>query len=52
MNKSAGIRVLHVDDEPDFTELAAEMLEREDNRFTVETATSASEGLNGCVESL
>ncbi|RKS76013.1 response regulator receiver domain-containing protein [Haloarcula quadrata] len=39
------ISVLHVDDEPDFAELAADMLEREDDRFTVATATSASEGL-------
>jgi PAS domain S-box-containing protein len=39
------IRVLHVDDEPDFAELAATFLEREDDRFEVETATDASEGL-------
>ena len=39
------IRVLHVDDEADFTELTATYLEREDDRFTVETATSATEGL-------
>ncbi|MFB6142262.1 MAG: PAS domain S-box protein [Halorientalis sp.] len=35
------IRVLHVDDEPDFADLAASFLEREDGRFAVETATSA-----------
>lgn len=40
------IRVLHVDDEPDIADLSAEFLEREDERFIVETATSASEGLD------
>ena len=39
------IRVLHVDDEPDLADLAAAFLEREDDRITVETATSVSEGL-------
>jgi DNA-binding response OmpR family regulator len=39
------IRVLHVDDEPSLTDLPATFLEREDDRFTVETATSADEGL-------
>jgi PAS domain S-box-containing protein len=39
------VRVLHVDDEPEFAELAATFLERADERFTVETATSAEEGL-------
>jgi DNA-binding NtrC family response regulator len=39
------IRVLHVDDEPDLAELTATFLERENERFTVETATSADEGL-------
>jgi PAS domain S-box-containing protein len=39
------IQVLHVDDEPALTELVAEMLKREDDRFAVETATSADEGL-------
>ncbi|WP_199268265.1 PAS domain S-box protein [Halorhabdus sp. CUG00001] len=46
MTEPADIQVLHVDDEPDFVELAAEMLEREDDRFSVETATSADEGLD------
>ncbi|PSP25822.1 hybrid sensor histidine kinase/response regulator [Halobacteriales archaeon QH_10_67_22] len=41
----AAVRVLHVDDEPAFTDLTAEMLEREDERFDVETADSADEGL-------
>ncbi len=39
------IQVLHVDDEPDFADLTGTFLEREDDRFTVETATSADEGL-------
>jgi PAS domain S-box-containing protein len=39
------IRVLHVDDEPDFSELTAAFLERADERFEVETARSAAEGL-------
>ncbi|WP_340099367.1 PAS domain S-box protein [Salinibaculum salinum] len=38
------INVLHVDDEPALAELAADMLHREDDRFSVETARSASEG--------
>ena len=42
----ARIQVLHVDDDPALVELAAAMLEREDNRFSVETATSPSEGLD------
>lgn len=40
------IRVLHVDDEPDFADLTATFLEREDDRFDTETATSATEGLD------
>ncbi|GAB7010737.1 PAS domain S-box protein [Halorubrum trueperi] len=40
------IRVLHVDDELDLADLAATFLEREDTQFTVETATSASDGLD------
>jgi len=39
------LRVLHVDDEPDFAELAATFLEREREEFEVDTATSATEGL-------
>ena len=38
------VRVLHVDDEPGFSELAAEFLERQDDRFVVETASDAGEG--------
>ncbi|MCG1002549.1 MULTISPECIES: response regulator [Halobacterium] len=37
------IRVLHVDDEPGFAEMAGEFLEREDDRIEVVTATNASE---------
>ncbi|WP_435100603.1 PAS domain S-box protein [Halorubrum sp. N11] len=39
------IQVLHVDDEPSLTDLTATFLEREDDKFTVETANNASEGL-------
>jgi PAS domain S-box-containing protein len=39
------IRILHVDDEPHFTELVTTSLEQEDERFEIESATSASEGL-------
>lgn len=39
------IRVLHVDDDPDFAGLTATYLEREDDRFTIETANSADDGL-------
>jgi PAS domain S-box-containing protein len=42
---SEPIRVLHVDDESDFADMAATFLEREDDKFDIETATSASEGL-------
>jgi CheY-like chemotaxis protein len=37
------IRVLHVDDDPDFTDLVATALEREDDRLIVETATGVDE---------
>jgi PAS domain S-box-containing protein len=46
MLQTSEIRVLHVDDEPDFAEMAAEFLRRENDRLVVETATSASEGLS------
>ena len=39
------INILHVDDDPAVTDLTATFLEREDDRFTVETATGADEGL-------
>ncbi len=41
----ATIRVLHVDDDPDFLELTADFLGRQDASFVVETAPSAAEGL-------
>ena len=49
---SEQIRVLHVDDQPDFVDLTATALEREDDRLSVETATSAAEGLDQLTESI
>jgi PAS domain S-box-containing protein len=40
------IRVLHVDDEPAFADIAADLLEREDERIQVITETTASDGLD------
>ncbi|GAB3317516.1 PAS domain S-box protein [Haloplanus salinarum] len=40
------ITVLHVDDDPAFADMATTFLEREDDRFDVETATGAEEGLS------
>ena len=39
------VRVLHVDDDPDFAELAATFLERFDDRINVETVTRVDDGL-------
>jgi PAS domain S-box-containing protein len=39
------IRVLHVDDEPDFADLAAEFLTRQDERISVETETNVRDAL-------
>jgi PAS domain S-box-containing protein len=39
------MRVLHLDDERDFTDLTSQFLEREDERFEVRTATSGADGL-------
>jgi len=39
------IRVLHVDDKPDFAELTAEYLATHDKAFAVETASNADEAL-------
>ncbi|MFD1571226.1 PAS domain S-box protein [Halorubrum laminariae] len=39
------IQVLYVDDDPELTELLAMYLQREDDRFAIETATNAAEGL-------
>jgi len=44
------ITVLHVDDEPDFADMAAALLEREDDAMAVETATSADEGIERLAE--
>jgi len=44
------IRVLHVDDDPEFGTLAADFLEREDDALSVVTATSASDGLSELAE--
>jgi PAS domain S-box-containing protein len=38
--------VLHVDDEPSFTELVQTFLERQNEKFDVETANRANEGLD------
>lgn len=38
--------MLYVDDEPDFADLIATMLEREDDRFAVETEAAAADGLD------
>ena len=38
-------RVLHVDDDPGFVDLSAELLEREREELVVETASGAAEGL-------
>lgn len=40
------IRVLQVDDDPDLADMAGTFLKREDDRFDIETAPSASEGLD------
>jgi CheY-like chemotaxis protein len=45
------IRVLHVDDEPAVADVAAQYLERENDRIDVRTATSADEGLSVLAES-
>lgn len=39
------IKILHVDDDPDFGALTVDLLAKEDDTFQVEMATSASEGL-------
>jgi PAS domain S-box-containing protein len=39
------ITVLHVDDEPDFTEITAQFLKREDDQLEVLTATNSVDGL-------
>jgi signal transduction histidine kinase/DNA-binding response OmpR family regulator len=44
--EAESINVLHVDDEPDFAEMTATVLERQDERFRIDTATSATAGLD------
>jgi len=44
--RTESIRVLHVDDDPAFVDMAATFLEREDDRIEVVTATDADEGLS------
>ena len=39
------VRVLHVEDDPDFASLTATVLERDDDAFAVETATDPEEGV-------
>ena len=39
------IHVLHVDDDPGFLDIASEFLERDTDRISVRTATSAADGL-------
>jgi PAS domain S-box-containing protein len=48
---SDAIRVVHVDDEPDFAELTGTFLERESDQIEVTTARSASEGLD-CIDDI
>jgi len=48
---SSRISVLHVDDEPGLAETAAGFLRHENEGFSVETVTSASEGLERLAES-
>jgi len=40
------IRILHVDDDPDFADMTATFIEGEDERFITEIATSADDGLD------
>jgi PAS domain S-box-containing protein len=42
---ASAIQVLHVDDESHFGDLVADFLEREEDRFSVVTETSAADGL-------
>ncbi len=39
-----GVDILHVDDDKGLASLTADLLERKDSRFNVETATRATEG--------
>lgn len=46
MSELAHISILYVDDDPAVRDLTADMLEREDGRLAVATASSASDGLS------
>jgi len=46
MGNAGRIRVLHVDDEPDFADMVATVLERENDRFDITTANNVSDGLD------
>ena len=45
------IRVLHVDDQLDYAEMATTFLEQENDRFDTETVASASDGLTRLADS-
>lgn len=49
-NASGEVRVLHVDDDPEFGDLVATLLERVDDRMTVVTETNASDGFERFLE--
>jgi len=49
---SDDLRVLHVDDEQEFADLTVTYLQREDGRFSVETAASGAEGLDRLTDDL
>ncbi|MFC7041869.1 response regulator [Halonotius sp. GCM10025705] len=40
-----GIDILHVDDDPEFLSVVADLLEKAESRITVQTATTTSEGI-------
>lgn len=46
MSDERDVRVLHVDDDPDFVDMAATFLQRQDDRLNVDTATSANDALD------
>lgn len=48
--ESQTIRILHVDDEPAFSTMAAEFLQRADDRIVVDTAVSAMDGIDRLTE--
>jgi len=50
MGHKSEIQVLHIDDESEFADMVADFLEREDDGLAVETATSASKGLDRLAE--